>query len=507
MSSTPLQGSQKLLRSSDASAAGNVPSPQISFPPMDIKTMPVQTSLSHPSTSFSPLPPCTPPPSPRTSTSHLYRRISDSSVVHVLSSSGAPNYPSPPQQLAAMSTHAPSYPAIPSYPQSCPPSVQENLASHHRRGPSGSSLQGVPAVPLSPVPGTTTFHMYTPTFTTHTPHHPTFPPMSPSTHTSGQNLPTLPTPTSKPPTGTRPWARSHYRSQSATTLPHIRIDLSQTNFNTNTLRASNTYTTQTHSGCLSSTTQKDLFLPNRYQRPGGHSRSSSLGNVTQRPTHSRNRSLGSIPWSSHSLSRPLVTRNDSLGNLSNASTETAFSTTSGRLFDNQPSQEPNPQEGYDFSRHFNLFSQFTSNMALQYCTQTSEDVPQCKAPAVWCMDVGNKVIAVGCGNGQVEVGVALVPPLQGGCSLLRLLSFSPLSYICGYIVLSWQHTLRGTKASVVHVLVDRHWWCNGQHCCLPSSRSGFDSRPMHNFFFPLLFPIYYWRIHHSPSQCKFFSLP
>ena len=35
----------------------------------------------------------------------------------------------------------------------------------------------------------------------------------------------------------------------------------------------------------------------------------------------------------------------------------------------------------------------------------------------------------------------------------------------------------------------KHWWCNGQHCCLPSSRSGFDSRPMHIFFFPLLFPI------------------
>lgn len=372
---------------------------QTSFPPMDT---PVQTPLSHSSTSFSPLPLCTPPPSPRTSTSHLYRRISDSSVVHVLSSSGAPNYPSSPQQLAAMSTHTPSYPVMPSYPQSCPPSVQENPALHHRRGPSGSSLQGVSTAPLSPVPGTTTFHAYAPTFTTHTPHHPTFPPMSPSTHTSA-----LPTPThSKPPTGTRPRVRSHYRSQSATTVPHIQvqIDHSQTGFLTNTPQASNTYTTQTHFGCLSSTTQKDLVVPNRYRRPGGHSRSSSLGNVIQRPTHSRNRSLGSIPWPSHSFPRPLVSRNDSLGNLSNASTETAFSTTSGLLFDKQPSQEPNPQEGYDFSRHFNLFSQFTSNMALQYCTQTSEDVPQCKAPAVWCMDVRNKVIAVGCGNGQVEVG-------------------------------------------------------------------------------------------------------
>ena len=26
-------------------------------------------------------------------------------------------------------------------------------------------------------------------------------------------------------------------------------------------------------------------------------------------------------------------------------------------------------------------------------------------------------------------------------------------------------------------------WCNGQHCCLPSSRSGFNSRATHRFFF------------------------
>ena len=32
------------------------------------------------------------------------------------------------------------------------------------------------------------------------------------------------------------------------------------------------------------------------------------------------------------------------------------------------------------------------------------------------------------------------------------------------------------------------WWCNGQHCCLPSSRSGFDSRPTHTFtFFTVIF--------------------
>ena len=33
------------------------------------------------------------------------------------------------------------------------------------------------------------------------------------------------------------------------------------------------------------------------------------------------------------------------------------------------------------------------------------------------------------------------------------------------------------------VFAVKRWWCNGQHCCLPSSRSGFDSRPTHVFCF------------------------
>ena len=33
------------------------------------------------------------------------------------------------------------------------------------------------------------------------------------------------------------------------------------------------------------------------------------------------------------------------------------------------------------------------------------------------------------------------------------------------------------------VFAVKRWWCNGQHCCLPSSRSGFVSRPTHVFCF------------------------
>ena len=60
--------------------------------------------------------------------------------------------------------------------------------------------------------------------------------------------------------------------------------------------------------------------------------------------------------------------------------------------------------GYDFGRHFNLFSPYTSNLALEYSTQQQEDFSnEPLAPAVWCMDVWNNTVAIGCGCGQIEV--------------------------------------------------------------------------------------------------------
>ena len=44
-------------------------------------------------------------------------------------------------------------------------------------------------------------------------------------------------------------------------------------------------------------------------------------------------------------------------------------------------------------------------------------------------------------------------------------------------------------------------WCNGQHCCLPSSRSGFDSRLTHIFFFPFFSLLWYTFFF---SACVFF---
>ena len=399
----------------------NAPSQQTSLPEnIHSKSIPVQAATYFPSNS-SPLPIYTPPPSPHPTciSPHLFRRISDTNVVHTtssgmaLSTQNAPSYPRVPQPVS-FSTHTANYPSVPASPQpvSRPPSVQgmpyDGPKSRHRRGPSGSSLHSFPATSLSPIPGNAALPSYT---YTHTPHHPPSPPMSPSTHPTVAMLPTQTH--NRPPLPTRTRVSSHQRSKSATTIPQVQVqtDMLQSAPPANVQLVSGTCTTQSHSGCLSSTSQKESSLPNRYRKRRGHSRSSSLGTVAYRPTNSGD------PWSTlsastslASLSHPLLPRNESLGNLSNASTisETAFSTTSGHLFDKQQSQTPNPDEGYDFSRHFNLFSQFTSNMALQYCSRKSEDVPRCKAPAVWCMDMKNKVIAVGCGNGQVEVGVVLL---------------------------------------------------------------------------------------------------
>ena len=100
-------------------------------------------------------------------------------------------------------------------------------------------------------------------------------------------------------------------------------------------------------------------------------------------------------------------KRDSLGNLSVMS---EMSVSSNGLFDRTASQEPDSQTGYNFAAHFNLFSPFTSNLALEYCTPPEAEEgnpPSGHAPQpVWCMDVWNDVIAVGCGNGQIEVGVA-----------------------------------------------------------------------------------------------------
>ena len=145
----------------------------------------------------------------------------------------------------------------------------------------------------------------------------------------------------------------------------------------------------------------------------GHCRHLSLGNniPRQRPTHSRNRSLGSVNFNHILPPSTISSRQESLGNLSllsraSSKSGSRISLTSGFLSEAQVPQTPDPENGYDFVQHFNLFSQYTSNMALEYYTACRESsTHQPTMPPVWCMDVWNRIIAVGCGNGQIEVGM------------------------------------------------------------------------------------------------------
>lgn len=147
-------------------------------------------------------------------------------------------------------------------------------------------------------------------------------------------------------------------------------------------------------------------------RHKGHVRHSSLGQnfprQQQRPTHSRNRSLDSI---NPNHIQPMSTLNSTKGSCSNLSLMSnasicgsELSTGSNFLKTSQLTKIPDPNNGYDFAQHFNLFSQYTSNMALEYCVSgrgSEERGPV--VPPVWCMGFWNRVVAVGCSNGQVEV--------------------------------------------------------------------------------------------------------
>lgn len=150
----------------------------------------------------------------------------------------------------------------------------------------------------------------------------------------------------------------------------------------------------------------------------GHTRSKSSGTIflpspnaeactpAPRPrqhSHSRHCSAGNV--------LPGIVTN--LKGVEKLVPETSFSPTPNFTFDSaalqRPASPPNPEKGYDFAKHFNLFSPFTSNMALEYCQQREgpREPPECSAPPVWCMDVWDSFVAVGCGNGQIEVSVCL----------------------------------------------------------------------------------------------------
>ena len=69
---------------------------------------------------------------------------------------------------------------------------------------------------------------------------------------------------------------------------------------------------------------------------------------------------------------------------------------------------PSPPEpknhGFQFRQHFSFYSQFTADLALMHCPTSIDELWESYAASpVWCLDVLNGTIVVGCGNGQIEV--------------------------------------------------------------------------------------------------------
>lgn len=58
--------------------------------------------------------------------------------------------------------------------------------------------------------------------------------------------------------------------------------------------------------------------------------------------------------------------------------------------------------GYNYTQHFDILSPYTSTLALKY-SGTNDKSSKAQPPAVWSMDVANRLIALGCNNGSVEV--------------------------------------------------------------------------------------------------------
>ena len=67
-------------------------------------------------------------------------------------------------------------------------------------------------------------------------------------------------------------------------------------------------------------------------------------------------------------------------------------------------QDTSPgSKGYDFAPYIDLYSPYTYKLALEYMPSCLERPKVPPAPPVWCVDMHDDIIVVGCGNGHVEV--------------------------------------------------------------------------------------------------------
>ena len=151
-------------------------------------------------------------------------------------------------------------------------------------------------------------------------------------------------------------------------------------------------------GSTTNTNSTSTLSSLRHKR--SHSMDFSFQSSLQRPSLDSSVSYGS-QWSVESIS--LLSENPS-----ELSYETAYTAPLS------PAHPPGETSGcFQFKSHFSMFSQYTSNLALEYNTgdegkgdEVSLLSDQCLsslAPPIWCLDVLNGTAAIGCGNGQIEV--------------------------------------------------------------------------------------------------------
>ena len=153
-------------------------------------------------------------------------------------------------------------------------------------------------------------------------------------------------------------------------------------------------------GSTTNTNSTSALSSLRHKR--SHSMDFSFQSSLQRPSLDSSVSYGS-QWSVESIS--LLSENPS-----ELSYETAYTAPLS------PAHPPGETSGcFQFKSHFSMFSQYTSNLALEYNTgdegkgdEVSLLSDQCLsslAPPIWCLDVLNGTAAIGCGNGQIEVKI------------------------------------------------------------------------------------------------------
>ena len=134
-------------------------------------------------------------------------------------------------------------------------------------------------------------------------------------------------------------------------------------------------------------------MPSAPSQPIANIRSNSSSSLLT-PNHRRSRSTGGAALTT----RPFDTASVD----SRLSAETVWSQSSYGTAEasSLPGREG---EGFNYQEHFSFFSPFTTNLALEHIHGPTEDPYQCSAAPLWCMDVRNGNVAIGCGNGQIEV--------------------------------------------------------------------------------------------------------